>query len=80
MVKDRETKMKESLKIMGCPPWIYSLSFIVQRSIWILLPTFFVSISIWLFNRKEIEPGTAFAIFLMLQLFGMGMLAITMVF
>jgi len=29
MVKDRETRMKESLKIMGLEPWIYALGFIV---------------------------------------------------
>jgi uncharacterized membrane protein YjgN (DUF898 family) len=29
MVRDGETKMKETLKIMGLRPWIYSLSFLV---------------------------------------------------
>ena len=29
MVRDGETKMKETLKIMGLKPWIYSLSFMV---------------------------------------------------
>jgi lysozyme family protein len=29
LVRDKETKMKETLKIMGLKPWIYSLSFMV---------------------------------------------------
>ena len=29
MVKDRETRMKESLKIMGLEPWVYALAFLV---------------------------------------------------
>ena len=29
MVKDRETKMKETLKIMGLKSWIYALAFLV---------------------------------------------------
>jgi len=50
MVKDRETKMKETLKIMGCQSWIYAISFLVQRSIWIILPSLAMSLSILLWN------------------------------
>ena len=50
MVKDRETKMAESLKIMGLKPWIYALSFLVQRGIWMTIPTIFVNVFVYLFN------------------------------
>lgn len=42
--------MKETLKIMGQESWIYALSFIVQRGIWMLFPTLFVSVFIYIFN------------------------------
>ena len=57
MVKDRETKMKETLKIMGCESWIYALSFMIQRGVWMIFPTIFVSIFIFLFNQDNIEFG-----------------------
>ena len=52
MVRDRETKMKETLKIMGQRTWIYALAFLVQRGVWMFLPTFFVTLFIWIFNKS----------------------------
>ena len=78
MVKDRETKMKETLKIMGCESWIYALSFMVQRGVWMFFPTFFVSLFIWLFNQEYLTFGTAAILFVMLWFFGMGMLGVAM--
>jgi|Transcript_37574 hypothetical protein len=78
MVRDRETRMKESLKIMGLEPWIYSLSFLVQRTIWMILTTFFVCFFIWLLNSEVYSFGLIMQLFLALLLFGTGMLSFTM--
>ena len=43
MVKDRETKMKESLKIMGLNKYMYALSFLLQRAIWVAFTCFIMS-------------------------------------
>ena len=78
MTKDRETRMKESLKIMGLQPWIYSLSFLVQRTLWMILTTFFVCFFIWLLNSETYSFGVIMKLFLALLFFGMGMLSFTM--
>ena len=80
MVRDRETRMKESLKIMGLRSWVYALSFLIQRSIWMFFPTFFVTLFIWIFNTAQYTAGTAAVLFLLLWIFGVSMLAVTMVF
>jgi len=78
MVKDRETRMKESLKIMGLEPWIYSLGFLVQRTLWMTLTTFFVCFFIWLTNSNTYSFGLIMKLFIALLMFGMGMLSFTM--
>lgn len=70
--------MKESLKIMGLQPWIYSLSFLVQRTLWMILTTFFVCFFIWLLNSETYSFGAIMKLFLALLFFGMGMLSFTM--
>ena len=80
MVKDKETKMKETLKIMGLDVWVYSLAFLVQRGIWMTLPTFFLSFFIGLFNKNNFDTGTVVVLFIALWFFGMGMLAVAMLF
>ena len=78
MVKDRETKMKESLKIMGLEPWLYGLSILFQRSIWNIVPSFFVTLFLGLFNKDVYNTGVYVQIFFMLFFFGLGSCAFTM--
>ena len=78
MVKDRDTKMKESLKIVGMQPWIYSLAFLVQRGIWMLLPTICVSAAILLFTSDYYDFRDIGPLFVALWLLGMGMCSVTM--
>ena len=80
MVKDKETKMKETLKIMGLETWIYSLAFLVQRGIWMTMPTFFVCLFIGLFNKNNFDTQTVVVLFVALWFFGMGMLSVAMLF
>ena len=47
--------MKETLKIMGLETWVYSLAFLVQRGIWMTLPTFFLCFFIGLFNKNNFD-------------------------
>ena len=77
MVKDRETKMKESLKIMGLEPWIYGLSILFQRGLWNIIPSFFVTLFMGIFNKGTYEISDFFSLFFMLFFFGMGCCAFT---
>ena len=80
MVKDRETKMTETLKIMGLKSWIYALAFLVQRGVWITIPAVLVVVFTWVFNMEVFETDTLVALFVLLWLFGMGLLSFTMFF
>ena len=80
MVKDKENKMKETLKIMGLETWVYSIAFLVQRGIWMTLPTVFLCVFIFLFNKGRYDLSTVIVLFIALWFFGMGMLAVAMLF
>lgn len=79
MVRDKETKMKETLKIMGLKPWIYSLSFLVQQGLWLIIPCFSMTITIYLFCSEVIDAADMAAIFFSLWFYSLGMLSLTMV-
>ena len=57
MVKDRETKMKESLKIMGLNKYMYALSFLLQRAIWVTFTCLIMSIMILVMNSGSLSFG-----------------------
>lgn len=78
MVRDRETKMKETLKIMGMESWVYATGFMVMRGIWMTIPVLLVVIFIWLFNKTELGDGILVYLFLLLWLFGAAMLTFTL--
>lgn len=78
MVRDRETKMKESLKIMGLETWIYALGMLVQRSIYMILPSFIVCMWILVFLSDTYSFGTIFVLFIQMIFFGIGLCAFSM--
>ena len=55
MVKDRETKMKESLRIMGLNKYMYALSFLIQRAIWVTVTCLFMVIMTYVMNKDEVS-------------------------
>ena len=57
MVKDRETKMKESLKIMGLNKYMYALSFLMQRAIWVTFTCLIMSVMIFIMNGDYLSFG-----------------------
>lgn len=57
MVRDRETKMKESLRIMGLNKYMYALSFMVQRGIWVTLTCLIITIMTYALNSSNIGFG-----------------------
>ena len=59
MVRDRETKMKESLKIMGLNKYMYALSFMIQRGIWVTLTCFIITLMTYILNSAQIGFGQA---------------------
>lgn len=79
MVRDRETKMKETLKIMGLRPWIYALSFLVQQGIFMIFPCFFMTLFIYMFNPDLVDEASLMVIFVCTWLFSLSMLSLTMV-
>ena len=50
MVRDRETKMVESLKIMGLNKYMYALSHLLQRVIYVAFTTFIISLMTFVQN------------------------------
>ena len=79
MVRDGETKMKETLKIMGLKPWIYALSFMVQQGLWLIFPCLSLTTCFYYFLQDLIDGSTAAVIFFCLWLYSLGMLSLTMV-
>lgn len=57
MVRDRETKMKESLRIMGLNKYMYALSFLVQRGIWVTVTCLIISMMTYFLNMDSIGFG-----------------------
>ena len=54
MVRDRETKMKESLRIMGLNKHMYSLSFLIQRAIWVTLTCLIICLMTYIMNSGTV--------------------------
>lgn len=50
MVRERETKMKESLRIMGLNKYMYALSYLVQRAIWTTITCLIITIMTYVLN------------------------------
>ena len=50
MVRDRENKMKESLKIMGLNKYMYALSILLQRAIWVTVTCLMIAVMTYVFN------------------------------
>ena len=63
LVRDRETKMKESLRIMGLNKYMYALSYLVQRAIWTTLTCFIIVLMTYLLNSDLISFGQAIQLF-----------------
>ena len=59
MVRDRETKMKESLRIMGLNKYMYALSFLIQRGIWTTVTSLMLTMMTYLLNSDNIGFGQA---------------------
>ena len=78
MVRDRETKMKESLRIMGLNKYMYALSFLVQRGIWTTMTCLIMAIMTYALNSDQIGFGAAIALFLALWLLALDFLALSL--
>ena len=78
MVKDKETKMKESLKIMGLKSWIYALGMLTQRSIYMLIPTFIVTLFMLIYCGDVYSYGTLAILSVQMLLYGIGLCSFSM--
>lgn len=79
MVRDRETKMKESLKIMGLNKYMYALSFMIQRGIWVTLTCFIITLMTYIYNSDFIGFGQAIQLFFAVWLLAMGNIGASLV-
>ena len=79
MVRDRENKMKESLKIMGLNKYMYALSILLQRSIWVAVTCFIIAIMTYALNPDFITFGTAMKLFVALLFLAINNLGLSLV-
>ncbi len=79
MVKDRETKMKESLKIMGLNKYMYALSFLIQRAIWTTLSCLIISMMTYFLNSDQISLSQGLTLFVALWLLAVDFLGLSLV-
>jgi len=78
LVRDRETRMKESLKIMGLNTWTYALAMLVQRTIYMIVPTVIVALWILIFLSDVYNFGEIFSLFIQMLFLGIGLAAFSM--
>jgi len=79
MVKDRENKMKESLKIMGLNKYMYALAYLLQRMMWATLTTLLMTMMTFTLNADSISFGQAMKLFLAVWLLAVDMLGVSLV-
>merc|ERR1719264_184879 len=78
LVRDRETRMKESLKIMGLNTWTYALAMLVQRTVYMIVPTVIVALWILIFLSDVYNFGEIFSLFIQMLFLGIGLAAFSM--
>ena len=79
MVHERESRMKESLKIMGLNKWMYPLSFMLQRGIWLAFTCLCFTLMIYVFNADDLAFGDLISLYISTWLLGIGNLSMCMV-
>jgi len=70
--------MKESLKIMGLNTWTYALAMLVQRTIYMIVPTVIVALWILIFLSDVYNFGEIFSLFIQMLFLGIGLAAFSM--
>ena len=78
MVRDRENKMAESLKIMGLNKYMYALSFLIQRTIWVTLTSLIMASMTYLLNRTFLTIGMFIQLFIAIWLLAVSFLSLSM--
>jgi len=78
MVRDRENKMAESLKIMGLNKYMYALSFLIQRTIWVTLTSLIMVSMTYLVNRSFFTFSMFMQLFLAIWLLAVSFLSLSM--
>ena len=79
LVRDRETKMKESLRIMGLNKYMYTLSYLVQRAIWTTLTVLIITLMTYILNSDLISIGQGVQIFFAMWLLAVDSLGMSLV-
>ena len=79
MVRDRENKMKESLKIMGLNKYMYTLAYLVQRALWTTLTTLIMTTMCYIINDDKISFGQYIKLFFAVWLLALDMLGLSVV-
>ena len=71
--------MAESLKIMGLNRYMYALSFLLTRTMWVSLTTLIMSVMVFIINSDFITFGMFIQIFLSLWLLAVSNLGLSLV-
>ena len=79
MVRDRETKMAESLKIMGLNKYMYALSFLIQRALWTTVTCLILALMTYYINSDFITVWMAVQLFFAIWFLGVSNLGLSLV-
>ena len=79
MVKDKESKMKESLKIMGLNKVVYGLSYLAMQAVYISLTSACMAVSVYAFNTEQLTAPAGLGLFAATWLLGLNFLGMCLV-
>ena len=79
MVKDKESKMKETLKIMGLNGYVYGLSYLCMNAAITLLTCFVITVSICYMASDQISVFNGFLLFIATWLLSIGFLSLSII-
>lgn len=78
MPKDRETRMKETLQIMGLNKYMYALSFLLSRAMWTTVTALIMAFMIYFLNMDSLSFGIAIKLFFAIWLLSFDFLGMSL--
>ena len=75
-VTEKQTRMRETLKIMGMRTWVNGLSYFVTHAIFSIYTAILVTITFWVLRFFTFEEGLI--LFLLVNIYSIAMIFMTM--
>ena len=79
MVKEKETKMKETLSIYGLQRSVYSLSYLLIQGVYLIITTALIVLMISVFGGDTLTTGILLRLFPAIFLLGLNYLSMALV-